>query len=74
MSDRTVDPQDNGQPTDSDNDRLDVSSARKPIEPRSKDSRQELLDTYIGSVVHGPLAAKRFNDLIAKTLKLKPEG
>ena len=33
--------------------------------------RQELVKTYIGTVVSGPNAARRFNDLIAKTLKLK---
>lgn len=36
-----------------------------------KQRQQELIKTYIGRVVSGPNAARRFNDLIAKTLKLK---
>jgi hypothetical protein len=34
--------------------------------------RRECLSTYIGTVVKGKQAAERFNDLLAKTLKIQP--
>jgi hypothetical protein len=46
------------------------SAARNESDP--KPAKKELLDVYIGAVEKGPKAARRFNDLVAKTLKLEP--
>lgn len=48
----------------------DVNSADDSRKTHSS-RKNELLDVYIGAVETGPNAAKRFNDLIAKTLKLQ---
>jgi hypothetical protein len=45
-----------------------ASNCSNRVNPSKKN---ELLDVYIGAVEKGPKAAKRFNDLIAKTLKLQ---
>ena len=46
------------------------SAARNKTNP--KPAKKELLDVYIGAVEKGPKAARRFNDLVAKTLKIQP--
>lgn len=61
MSDKKP-PQDDGTVSDE-------GQEGKKVQP---DAKRECVKTYIGTVVKGKKAAERFNDLLAKTLKLQP--
>jgi hypothetical protein len=56
----------------SDIEHLELSAKASNCSNRVNPSKKiELLDVYIGAVDTSPKAAKRFNDLIAKTLKIQ---